>query len=263
MLKKLFLNNNVILGLVFANAVVIILQESGFESSTILSFLDQFITILFVIECIIKISTYGFPKYISDGWNKLDFILTIISLPSLLTIIFPEVSNLSVVLTLRILRVFKFFRVIKFFPNIDKLARGVKLAFRDSAPVFAGFIVMIIIFALLSCSLFKIYCPEYFADPISSIYTTFKLFTVEGWYEIPETVAETLGGGIAGSIVKFYFSFLLIVGGIFGLSIVNSVFVDSMVADNNDELEEKINSLNKKIDELSQLVKELKDNKKE
>ena len=261
MLKNIFLNSKIILGLIFANAIVIVLQESGFENNTILSFIDQFITVLFVIECVVKINESGFKKYISDSWNKLDFILTLISLPSLLTIIIPEAGNFSIVLTLRILRVFKFFRVIKFFPNIDKLARGVKLAFRDSAPVLAGFTIMIIIFALLSCSLFKTYSPEYFIDPISSIYTTFRLFTVEGWYEIPDTVAEALGGGVVGSIVKVYFSFLLIAGGIFGLSIVNSVFVDSMVADNNDELEEEIKSLNKKIDDLTEMIKELKEKK--
>jgi voltage-gated sodium channel len=39
-------------------------------------------------------------------------------------------------------------------------------------------------------------------------------------------------------------------GGILGLSIVNSIFVDAMVSDNNDELENKIDLLNKKIDKL-------------
>ena len=32
---------------------------------------------------------------------------------------------------------------------------------------------------------------------------------------------------------------ILITGGIFGLSLVNSIFVDAMVADNNDEIEKK------------------------
>ena len=42
----------------------------------------------------------------------------------------------------------------------------------------------------------------------------------------------------------------MLTGGIFGLSLVNSIFVDSMVSDNNDELIEKVNNLDKKITDL-------------
>jgi voltage-gated sodium channel len=43
---------------------------------------------------------------------------------------------------------------------------------------------------------------------------------------------------------------LLIAGGIIGMSLINSIFVDAMVSDNNDELEKKIDRLEKKIDQL-------------
>jgi voltage-gated sodium channel len=48
----------------------------------------------------------------------------------------------------------------------------------------------------------------------------------------------------------FYFIFIVLTGGIFGLSIVNSIFVDAMVSDNNDELEKKIDSIDSKINEI-------------
>jgi voltage-gated sodium channel len=51
-------------------------------------------------------------------------------------------------------------------------------------------------------------------------------------------------------LVRLYFCLLLIFGGIIGMSFINSIFVDAMVADNNDELLEKINQLQKSIDEL-------------
>jgi voltage-gated sodium channel len=43
---------------------------------------------------------------------------------------------------------------------------------------------------------------------------------------------------------------VLFFGGIFGLSLVNSIFVDTMISDNNVPLEEKIEELEKKIDRL-------------
>ena len=255
-MKKLFLNDRFILGLIIVNALVIALQESGLENFLPLVILDQLITVLFVVECAVKIGAFGFRNYISVGWNKLDFVLTVVSVPSLLAFVLPQVAGLSLILTLRILRVFKFFRVVRFFPNIDPLMRGVYLALRDSLPVMAGFVVLIAIVSLLNCSVFKLYCPEYFEDPLRSFYTTFKLFTVEGWYEIPDEVAHSLGDGFLGGVVKFYFSLLLVIGGIFGLSIVNSVFVDSMVSDNNEGLEKKVEDLTKKIDELTKRLDE-------
>jgi len=54
-----------------------------------------------------------------------------------------------------------------------------------------------------------------------------------------------------------YFIFVVISGGIFGLSLVNSIFVDAMVSDNNDELEKKIELIDKKIDKLLNKKEEL------
>ncbi len=57
------------------------------------------------------------------------------------------------------------------------------------------------------------------------------------------------------ALVRMYFVFLLIFGGIIGLSLVNSVFVDAMVSDNNDALEEEVRRLNEKIDILTEEIR--------
>ena len=43
---------------------------------------------------------------------------------------------------------------------------------------------------------------------------------------------------------------LLVLGGVIGLSLVNLVFVDAMVSDNNDDVKEKLNQLEAKIDKI-------------
>ncbi len=91
--------------------------------------------------------------------------------------------------------------------------------------------------------------PEYFSNPLVSLYSTFKIFTVEGWYEIPEAITSGLSK-TASFFTYLYFIFILLTGGIFGLSLVNSIFVDAMVSDNNDELESKIDRLDEKISKL-------------
>jgi len=105
------------------------------------------------------------------------------------------------------------------------------------------------IIAVMSCSLYKDISPEYFGNPMTSFYSTFKIFTVEGWYDIPDKISAKSNNFIGG-LTKLYFIFIMVTGGIIGLSLVNSIFVDAMVSDNNDELLEKVKSLEDKIDRL-------------
>jgi voltage-gated sodium channel len=83
-----------------------------------------------------------------------------------------------------------------------------------------------------------------------SFYTTFKIFTIEGWYEIPDLIAERMNNIWLAFGVKVYFVFLLFGGGIFGLSLINSIFVDSMMSDNNDELIHKLEKIQEKLDQM-------------
>ena len=59
-----------------------------------------------------------------------------------------------------------------------------------------------------------------------------------------------------GHIVRLYFVIIVILGGVIGISLVNSVFVDAMVSDNNDSLEAKVSSLQEQLDRIEQMLKE-------
>lgn len=54
-----------------------------------------------------------------------------------------------------------------------------------------------------------------------------------------------------GRLIRIVFACLFFVGGILGLSLVNSIFVDAMASDNNDEVLKKLDELEDKIEELS------------
>lgn len=120
---------------------------------------------------------------------------------------------------------------------------------RESDAILLSFFVTIVIFGLLNCSLFKGIAPQYFATPLDSIYSVFRICTVEGWYDIPDTIAAA-SSPLIGGIVRFYFVALLILGGIVGMSFIKSVFVDAMVSDNNDEVQEKLKKIEEKLDKL-------------
>ena len=248
-IKNLFLNEKFILGVILLNAVVIFLQTGGTDNTWI-QIIDVTCTLVFLLEMIIKHHALGVKGYWSSNWNRLDGILVILSLPSLIALFIPTgMIDFSFLLILRLLRTFRFLRILHFFPNISQIIKGFKLAIRESYAILLCFLVLIIVFGLINCSLFKDIAPAYFSTPMQSIYSVFRICTIEGWYDIPETIATSTTPFI-GRLVRFYFCMLLLMGGIIGMSFINSIFVDAMVADNNDDVKKKLDEIEQKIDTL-------------
>lgn len=259
--KKLFWTQNkwserFILVIILLNSIIIYLQDSNI-SSPLLSALDALCTLIFIIEMIGKHRELGLRKYWSSGWNVLDGTLVLLSIPAVISYVIPlDAMDLSFLMVLRVLRVFRFFRLVHVFPNFGTIIQNLWKALRESFAIFVGFFVLIVVFALLSCSLFKDAAPQYFGTPMDSIYSTFRMCTLEGWYDIPDAVANSVGPH-AVALVRIYFVVILIMGGIIGLSLVNSIFVDAMVSDNNDVLEEEMASLKKLVEDLRSDIKQL------
>ena len=221
-LKKLLLNDKFILVVILINSVLIYMQVAGYEDKFIGS-LDMVCTLIFLFEMIVKHSEYGFREYWRDGWNRLDGTLVILSLPSVAALFIPnEYTGLSLFMIFRLLRVIRFFRVLHFFPNFTKVVQGFKAAMRESYAILLSFAVIIVIFGLLNCSLFREADPEHFQTPL---------------------------------FIRLYFCALLILGGIIGMSFINSIFVDAMVADNNDVVKAKLDEIQKTLDELKEKSK--------
>ena len=248
-LKNLLLNDKFIYSIILLNAVVIFLQACNIESIWI-QIIDVACTFIFMMEMVTKHVEYGVKGYWSSGWNRLDGILVILSIPSVIALFIPtHMMDLSFLMILRLLRTVRFLRVLHFFPNFDQVIKGFKLAVQQSYGILLCFFVLIIVFGLVNCSLFKDIAPEYFATPLDSIYSVFRICTVEGWYDIPDVIAASTAPFV-GTLVRLYFCLLLIFGGIIGMSFLNSIFVDAMVADNNDDVLKKLDELEQKLDQL-------------
>ena len=249
---RLLLNDVFILRLIIINSIVIFLQ--GFNINPIIKQLllifDNTITLVFLFEIIVKWRLVGASQFFKSKWNIFDTVLITLAIPSVLLWLtgFND-THLEYLLVLRISRIFKFFRFIRFLPNINHLILGVRRALQTSVIVLLGFLVYNFVISVVSCYFFRNIAPTYFENPVISFYSIFKIFTVEGWYEIPDYISTNSNETI-GALTRLYFMFIVITGGIFGLSLVNSIFVDAMVSDNTDELEKKVDSLERKIDVL-------------
>lgn len=269
LLNKIFLNDKVILFLICVNALIIFLQGFpltvfGLPIQLVFRGVDDFITFCFLLEILVKSRYFGWREYLKSGWNKLDVLLILCSLPPLIArfVIDIGAADIGFLLIFRVLRIFKFFRFIQFFPQVEHIFRSVREALRASFVVLVAFFTLVFIAAIFSCYLYQDLAPQYFGDPLISYYSMFKVFTIEGWNTIPDEICVGMTTSQA-FFTKFYFICALVLGGLIGLSIVNSIFVDAMVSDNNDDLEdqvlgmqEDISALNKKVDRLLELMEQ-------
>lgn len=76
----------------------------------------------------------------------------------------------------------------------------------------------------------------------------------EGWAEIPGFISAN-ASPVIGFLTKLYFVFIVVSGGIILLSLVNSIFVEAMLSDNTDDIQEKVDEIDRKLDILlSELI---------
>ena len=248
-IKRFFTNDNIMLVLVLINTGIIFVNGFIPNQEGHLLIIDSLFTLLFLFEAVVKIQVKGFSEYWSDGWNRFDLIIVLLALPSCVNIFGEVLPGTSILLSLRTLRAFKSFRLLKFIPNIDSLLNGIKLAVKASYIVAIGLVILLLVFSIITTFLFGDLAPQYFGNPALSVYSIFRLFTIEGWYDMPEAIAVNGGMGMA-VFARIYFSLLLFSGGIMGMSLVNSIFVDAMAADNNDEVLDKLEQIEKKLDKI-------------
>lgn len=251
-LNRVFLNEQMIIYAIILNSIVLfILGFPALQESVFLERVDHLFTLFFILEAFTKIRMYGWYLYIRNSWNRFDFILVVISIPSLFvfTNFFPDISFLLMFRLLRILRILRFLR---FIPNIKQMFAGITRAFKASIFILIVLLIYNVLLAVISTFLFSDVSPHHFGNPMLSLYSIFQIFTVEGWNEIPEALLANIpeDSTLMQGFVRVFFVMVVLSGGIFGFSIVNAIFVDEMIQDNNNDLEHKIDELNRKIDML-------------
>jgi voltage-gated sodium channel len=206
---------------------------------------DYACTLYFLVEVTLKLTLIGPRHYLKGWWNWFDFLVVVISLPTLLTPLI-ELSDFSIVLILRTGRLLRSFRLLRFLPDADRLWSGIRRGLRASIGVVLALGLYNFTLGLGACWLFAESAPDTFGDPLMSMYSMFKVFTVEGWFDIPDAIAAQ-STPLMATLVRAFFVFAVATGGMLGLSMANAVFVDEMVRDNNDELEADIIMLKQEI----------------
>lgn len=247
MLKRFFLNERAMLLAIIINAVIIFgLYFPRWHDNFWLLTIDHFFILFFLAELIVKLIALKPKAYFASTWNRFDFFIVVGSLP-VLFLNFIDVPDTSLLILLRLFRLIRLVRFLRFVPNIDQVVTGLGRAIKSSVLVLGALVFLNLMFAILTCHFFAESAPQYFGDPLVSIYSVFQLFTLEGWNEIPAAIVQQSENPMAVGMTRFYFAVVVLLGGIFGMSLANAVFVDEMTMDNNKELEAKVDALTEEI----------------
>ena len=257
MLKRLFFNERLILAAIVANAIVIFaLYFPSLHGNGWLLLIDHIFLVFFLAEVITKIAVLGPKDYFRLAWNRFDFIIVVGSLPVLLEPFVDVPEGAGLLILLRLFRVVRLVRFLRFIPNIEQVIRGLQRALKASVFVLAALVFLNLVLAIITCHFYGRIDPEHFGNPLVSAYSIFQLFTLEGWNEIPTAITSNPDAPMSDAMIgmtRLYFVIVVVIGGLFGMSLANAVFVDEMTMDNNKELEAK-------VDELLREVKELRKN---
>ena len=159
-------------------------------------------------------------------------------------------------LLLRVVRLIKFFRLLRFTPNGEHIWAGILRSLKASVSVFLAIFLLNLLFAMAATLLFREWAPEYFGNPMRSWYSLFKVFTVEGWYEVPDLLYERSGAASWALALRVFYIGAVFVGGILGFALANAVFVDEMTSDNTRYVEQLVQDLAKAQSDFRQEVHE-------
>ena len=240
-----------------------------------LLFADALFTIVFLIEIGLKIYEAGRKYFFKEGceerkfllrldwWNITDTTVVLMSITSIFMLKdeYQLLSGMYAMIILRVVRLLKLLRLLKIFKKyLVDLFEGVKHALFRSLPI-------IIIFAVCLTFLgFILYLlsaqwgigEAYFKNPITAVFSLFQLFTYDGWHQIPpEITKECLNrwGDIwwIDYVVRIGFCALVFAGGIVGVALLNSVFVDGMMLRDKSEADRvhRLNELDRKLEEIN------------
>ena len=170
-----------IIGLILLNAVTLGMQTSPAvmaQNGEALLLLDNVVVGIFVVEIALRLFVHRL-SFFRDGWSVFDFLIVGISLV-------PATGAFSV---LRALRVLRLLRLISVVPRMRRVVDAMLDAIPGMGAVAAVMLLLFYIFSVLTTQIFSPVggrMEELYGSIGQSMWTLFKLMTLEGWDEMAE-----------------------------------------------------------------------------
>ncbi|VAW37602.1 FIG00950713: hypothetical protein [hydrothermal vent metagenome] len=149
----------------------------------IVSMLDWVITIIFLIEIIIRyIAEPVKSQFFKKAWNIFDTLIVVVSL--------IPIEDSEMALLGRLVRIFRVLRMISIIPELRVLVNSLVRALPQLAYVMLLMFIIFYIYAAIGSTFFNSINSELWGDIAISMLTLFRVMTFEDWTDVMyETMA--------------------------------------------------------------------------
>lgn len=171
---------NAILALILLNGIILALDAiPAVEPPTqeLLRRLDRVIVWVFIVEIVLRIVANG-RSFFRDGWSLYDLVVVAVSAP----------GTLTGVSALRILRALRLLRILSGVSELRRVGEALVAAVPGISWVLLILVLINVMAAIIGTNLFGPSVPEYFGDLFTSMFTLFKVMTLEDWPEVADAV---------------------------------------------------------------------------
>ena len=213
---------------------------------TLINWLDISITIIFLIEIIIRFLGEEHKKhFFHNGWNVFDTVIVLVSL--------TPVDNSELAFVGRLVRVFRVLRMVSVIPELRVLINSLIRALPELGYVLLLMFIIFYIYGAVGSMFFAKINPELWGDISISLLTLFRVMTFEDWTDVMyETMAVYPLSWIYYLTFIFFtaFAFLNMVIGI----VVNNLETENARHRHDDLHLPDINDVYNEIQELKQIL---------
>jgi len=192
-----------------------------------LSYLDYFITTVFLVEIAIRlIAEQKTINFFKSAWNIFDFTIVCVSL--------IPIESLDSILLARLVRVFRLLRLVSFIPQFRILLESFITAIPRVSYILLFMFVEFYIFAAVGSILFSEISPMHWGNVGLAMLTLFQTATLEGW---PDLMYQSLE---VQSFSWIFFVVFIILNSLVFMNMIIGVIIDVIVRANEDEGPENI-----------------------
>ncbi len=240
-----------VVGVILFSAIVVGVKTYDLPEGmlTLLSGLDAFITLIFLLElCIRFMGEENKRHFFKSAWNVFD---TIIVVASLIPVDESEMAFVG-----RLLRIFRVLRMVSIIPELRILLNSLLKALPQLGYVMLLMFIIFYIYAAVGSTLFAHINPELWGDISISLLTLFRVMTFEDWTDV---MYETMD--VYGLSWTYYLSFIFLTAFAF-LNMVIGIVVSVIEKENAIEQaaahpEPSMGELQKEIQSLKVLIVEM------
>jgi voltage-gated sodium channel len=257
-------------------AIVVAGALVGLQTSydwPILTTLDDATTLIFIIECIIKVVARGAQPfdYFNDGWNKFDFFVIVGGLlPDAFALFGLVVGGLESIAILRLLRLLRALKLLKSVPQLQIIVLALVRGVSSMGYISLMIVLVFYVFSITAMIFFSSNDPWRFGTLHNAMLTLFQCATLDDWtdvmytnmlgcdeYAYPMTVGHSSngkkdgGGGPLGGACSepfafgWFAAFFFVCFVVLGSLVLLTLFIGTV----NISMEEAKSSLNSKAKE--------------